>query len=391
MPAQKTPQALRKCVEKGINHVVLSAGGFAEVDEYGEQIQRELIDIIEKSSVRVLGPNTSGHTSTPHRFTSTFFPLGKIRQGKVSYIAQTGNFATHSMKYILSAENFGVSRIIGLGNKIDIDESEALEYLAKDPNTNSIIMYLESIKNPRKFLEIAKQTTRLKPVVLLKGGVTDTGKRAAVAHTAAMAAQNRLVNGMLQQAGIKPVKKYSDLIHVGKAFSMMPLPEGNNVGIIAPSGAMLVVLTDLAIQLGLNVPELEASNTLKLQKISPSFIRMRNPVDIWAAASTKGVEYAYTESLKVVLSDKNIDAAVVVLLLTEETGVPSFDFIIKEFEKNNNKPVFITFTGDRKLIDYCKDYLEIRGIPTFLEIEKPLEVLSVMMFCKKSMLRFNNQ
>jgi acyl-CoA synthetase (NDP forming) len=168
------------------------------VDEYGTQIQQELINIIQEKKIRVLGPNTSGHTSTPHQFTSTFFPLGKIRRGKVSYIAQTGNFATHTMKYILTAEHFGVSRVIGLGNKIDIEESEALEYLADDPETSAIIMYLESIKRPRRFLEVAREVTRVKPVVMLKGGTTEAGRNAAVAHTAAMAAEDRLVDGLLR-------------------------------------------------------------------------------------------------------------------------------------------------------------------------------------------------
>src|SRR4030042_7215460 len=151
LPAKETPKALRECAEKGIKHAVLQAGGFAEVDEYGTEIQQELITLIREKGVRVLGPNTSGHTSTPHQFTSSLFPQGKIRRGQISYIAQTGNFATQTMKYILTAEHFGVSRVIGLGNKIDIEESEALEYLGDDPETSAIIMYLESQKSQDAF------------------------------------------------------------------------------------------------------------------------------------------------------------------------------------------------------------------------------------------------
>ena len=192
LPAKETPQALRECAAKGIKQIVLLAGGFAEVDEYGAEIQQEMIDIIRETGIRVIGPNTSGHTSTPHQFTSSLFPLGKIRRGKISYLAQTGNFATHTMRYILTGEHFGVARVIGLGNKIDIEESEALKYLAEDPETHAIIMYLESIKKPRRFLEIAREVTRHKPVVMLKGGITEAGKKAAVAHTAAMASEDRL-------------------------------------------------------------------------------------------------------------------------------------------------------------------------------------------------------
>jgi len=362
--------------------VVLSAGGFAEVDEYGAQIQQELIDMIRQFQLHVLGPNTSGHTSTPHRFTSTFFPLGKIRPGKVAYIAQTGNFATHTMKYILTGEAFGVSRVIGLGNKIDIEESQALQYLGNDPETRAIVMYLESIKYPRRFLEVAKGVTGRKPVVMLKGGATQAGRHAAVAHTAAMAAEDRLVDGMLRQSGIVRLSKYTDLILVAKALSMVPLPRGKRVSFLAPSGAMLVALSDLCTRLGLEVPVLTPETLRKLQEISPPYIRMRNPVDIWAAAaSVKGVEFAYREGMEAVLRDPNIDAVVPILMLARETGMPNFDFIVNLAEQFPDKPILVSFTGDKGCMEECRAFLEPRQIPTFFWIEEPFEVLSVLTRC----------
>ena len=314
---------------KGHRPVVLSAGGFAEVDEDGAKIQQEIIDIIQEKKIRVLGPNTSGHTSTPHHFTSTFFPLGKIRPGKVSYIAQTGNFATHTMKHILTAEHFGVARVIGLGNKIDIDESEALEYFGDDPETTAVIMYLESIKRPRRFLEVAREVTRHKPVVVLKSGSTEAGGMRpwrtprrwplrTASWTACCARPASSASGITRH-----------LILAGKALSMLPLPRGNRVSFLAPSGAMLVVFSDLCVRLGLEVPDLEPETVQRLHDISPPFIRMRNPVDIWASASVKGVEFGYREGMEAVLKDPNIDAVVAVLMLTEDTGVPPFDFLVE--------------------------------------------------------------
>ncbi|MEM5789656.1 MAG: CoA-binding protein, partial [Syntrophobacteraceae bacterium] len=270
LPAKDTPAALRECAAKGIKHAVLSAGGFAEVDESGTAIQQEIVDIVKETGIRVMGPNTSGHTSTPHKFTSTFFPLGFIRPGKVSYVAQTGNFATHTMKHILTSEHFGVSRVIGLGNKIDIDEADALEYLAGDSRTNAIVMYLESIKRPARFLEVAREVTRIKPVVVLKSGSTEAGRHAAVAHTAAMAAEDRLVDGLLRQAGIVRIRDYTHLILAGKALSMAPLPKGPRVSFLAPSGAMLVSLSDLCVRLDLEVPDLTPEALGRIQEISPS-------------------------------------------------------------------------------------------------------------------------
>lgn len=142
LPARANPQAVRDCAARGIRALVLAAGGFAEVDLDGEALQRELVEAIRETGVRVLGPNTSGHTSMPHRFTSSFFPLGKLPRGPISYIAQTGNFATHTMRYIKSAEHFGVARVAGLGNKVDLDECDILEYYAQDPETKAICVYL---------------------------------------------------------------------------------------------------------------------------------------------------------------------------------------------------------------------------------------------------------
>ena len=387
LPAKETPKALRDCAARGIRQIVLLAGGFAEVDEYGEEIQQETIKIIREKGLRVIGPNTSGHTSTPHQFTSSLFPLGRIRRGKVSFLAQTGNFATHTMRYILTGEHFGVARVIGLGNKVDIEESEGLAYLANDPETHAIIMYLESIERPKRFLEIAREVIRRKPVVMLKGGITEAGKKAAVAHTAAMASEDRLVEGMLRQAGIVRVREYTHLILAAKAFSMIPLPKGNRVSFLTPSGAMLVALSDLCISLGLEVPDLEEETRQRLQDISPPFIRMRNPVDIWAAATVGGVEFGYREGMEAVLKDPNIDAVISVLMLTKETGIPSYEFILELAKKYPEKPILVTFSGDKGYMEECKAFLEPRGVPTFPEIEQPFEVLSILSRCTRAMNR----
>lgn len=387
LPAGANPQAIRDCAARGIRAIVLAAGGFSEVDEKGEKLQEDLVRAIRETGVRVLGPNTSGHTSTPHRFTSSFFPLGKIPRGNISYIAQTGNFATHTMRYIATGEHFGVARVIGLGNKVDLEESEALEFLAGDPETKAIFVYLESFKKPRRFLEIAGEVTKKKPVVLLKGGCTEDGAKAAVAHTAALAAEDRIIEGALKQAGVVRVHRYSQLFQAAKALACMPLPRGNRVSFLAPSGAMLVVLTDFCVSLGLEAPDLEEATRRRLQEISPSIVRMRNPVDIWFAAGNHGVEFGYGEGMRAVLQDPRIDAVVPILLLTDDTGVPPLDFIVKLAGEFPEKPIYVTFSGEKKHMEAAKAFLEPRGVPTFPFIEEPFEVLSILARCRKAMER----
>ena len=388
LPAHSNPQAIRGCAAKGIKAIVLAAGGFAEVDSKGEALQADLLSAIKEAGVRVIGPNTSGHTSTPHNFTSSFFPLGKIPRGNISYLTQTGNFATHTMRYIMSGENFGVARFVGLGNKVDVDETDILEYYADDPETEAIFIYLESFRRPHRFLEIASKLTRVKPVIFLKGGSTPEGARAAVAHTAALASDDRIIDGALRRVGIIRIYKYSHLFLAAKALAAMPLPKGNRVSFMGPSGAMLVILTDLCQwDLGLRVPDLEEQSRKRLQEISPAYIRMRNPVDIWPSAALNGVDYAYREGMEAVLKDPNVDAVVPILMLTDETGVPPLDFIVELAGRYPEKPIYVTFSGEKKHMDAGKAFLEPRGVPTFPLIEQPFEVLSILAQCRRAMER----
>ena len=388
LPAGATPKTIRECAAKGIKAVVLAAGGFAEVDPEGEALQADTLQAIQETAVRAIGPNTSGHISTPHNFTSSFFPLGKIPRGRVSYIAQTGNFATHTMRYIKTGENFGVARVMGVGNKLDVEESEILEYYAQDPETKAVFIYLESFKYPKRFLKIAREITKSKPVVLLKGGATAEGANAAIAHTAALASDDRIIDCALRQAGVVRIYHYSHLFLAAKAVSAMPLPKGNRISFLAPSGAMLVCLTDLCHeQLQLKVPEFEDKTQRYLQNISPPFIRIRNPVDIWPAAAVKGVEFSYRKGTEAVLKDDNVDAAVMILLLTDETGVPPLQFIVDLAQRYSEKPLYVTFTGDKKHMDTAKAFLEPRGVPTFSLIEEPFEILSILARCRQAMNR----
>jgi len=277
---------------------------------------------------------------------------------------------------------------VGFGNKVDVDENEVLEYYADDPETKAIFMYLESFKRPKQFFEIAREVTRKKPMVLLKGGATAEGARAAVAHTAAMAAEDRVIDGALRQAGIVRVHKYSHLFLAAKALACMPLPRGNRVSFSAPSGAMLVVTTDNCRKFwNLEVPTIEEKTRQRLQEISPPYIRMRNPVDIWPAAYLQGVEAAYREGTEAVLKDPNIDAVVPIMLITDDTGVPSLDFLVELARKYPEKPIYVTFSGEKKHMEAAKAFLEPKGVPTFPLIEEPFEVLSILARCRQVMER----
>ena len=388
IPARPTVQSVKECLAKGVKAFVLCAGGFSEVDEGGKALQKELTRAIADAGAIAVGPNTSGHTSTPANLTTSIFPLGKVPRGNVSYIAQTGNFATHTMYCIIIDEHFGVARVTGLGNKIDIDESDVLEYYAEDPETKYIFLYLESIKRPGRFIEVARQVTRRKPVFLLMGGVTGEGAKASATHTASMASDERIVDGAIRQAGITRIYEYSHLVLTARAISCMPLPKGNRTGFIAPSGALLAVLSDLCRRRWhLEIPELEEKNRRRLQEISPDFVRMRNPVDIWPSVFEHDVEFSYREAIDALMQDKNIDAVVSILMLARNIGIPPLDFLVNLAKKYPEKPLYVTFSAERENMAMAKAFLEPRGVPTFAMIEEPFEILSILNRCREAMQR----
>jgi acyl-CoA synthetase (NDP forming) len=201
-----------------------------------------------------------------------------------------------------------------------------------------------------------------------------------------LAAADRLVSGALRQAGVVRLLKYSDLVLAAKALALMPLPKGRGVGVVAPSGAMAVCMTDLCHRdLNLRVTDLEESSRSRLQSISPTFIRMRNPVDIWPSATLHGPGKAYQEGMETVLMDRHVDAVVSILMLTDETGAPPLDFIVDLSRRFPEKPIYVSCSGQRKHMEAAKAFLEPRGVPTFWFAEEAFEALNFAVQCREAM------
>ncbi len=388
LPAALALEAVAQCAAHGIAVVVLVAGGFAEVDRMGEDLQAELVRVIRETGVRVLGPNTAGHISTPGDFISTFFPLGRIPRGNISYVTQTGNFASAMIRHIISDEHFGLARTVGLGNTVDIDETDIFDYLAGDDATKAILFYLESLKRPARFFEIARRVTRDKPVILLKGGSTADGARAAVSHTASLGSDDRILDGAVRQSGIVRIHEFSHLVLAAKAIAPMPLPAGNRIGFVTPSGAFAVHLSDFCRERTCLVfPPLRKRTLERIRAVSPPFINISNPVDIFPAVTVHGTETAYRESIEAILDDPGIDAVVAVMILTQELAPSSYDFIVDLAARHPEKPVYISYSGDTACNAAAKAFLEPRGVPTFPLIEDPFKALDTLVRCRAAMKR----
>ncbi|MBM4333537.1 MAG: hypothetical protein FJ117_20355 [Deltaproteobacteria bacterium] len=387
VPAEKTIEPLRECAEKKIPAAVIVSGGYAEVDQEGARLQEEILSLAKASGMRIIGPNTSGLTSTPASFTTTFFPLGKIRRGPISYIAQTGNFATHTMKWILTGENFGVARVAGLGNKIDVEDAEVLDYLGQDPETKAILMYVEGFRQARCFFEVARKVSKEKPVIVLKGGRTKAGAERAFTHTASLAGNDMIFDAAFRQAGVARVKRYVDLINAARGIAFQPLPRGRRVSALAPSGAMGVVVADACESLGLRMAAHSERTQKRLRDISASWVAVSNPVDMSAITPILGRIEGYKKVVEILLQDEGVDAVVPILLASADIAVEQYNFLAELSSNNPQKPIYVSFTGDKQRYEQARTFLEDRSVPVFVPMEDAFETLEVLCRCQEALNR----
>jgi acyl-CoA synthetase (NDP forming) len=287
----------------------------------------------------------------------------------------------------LSAENFGVSRVVGLGNRCDVDEAEVIEFLGDDSSTSVICIYLEGFEAGRSFIEAARTVSKKKPIMILKGGVTSSGAKAVATHTASMATDSKILDGIFNQAGVARIHRYMDLVNMAKAMAFQPLPKGNHVAIFAPSGAMGVLAADACEKLGLRVASLSEKSLRKLQEMTPAWLKVSNPVDIWAAVQTQGFERGYRMGMETALDDENVDAVISIMLLTKDSFPANLDFVPNLRLRYPSKPLLVAISGDKESFDRAKALLESRGIPTYLPVDEACEALATMYRCAELMRR----
>jgi acyl-CoA synthetase (NDP forming) len=377
VPNRVVVDVVEDCAEKGVKAVLIISGGFSETGEDGENLQERVSIIAREKGIRILGPNTSGIISTPKNIVATFIPFQGILRGGVSYVAQTGNFATHTLKWILSAEHYGVCRIVGLGNKCDLDEADALEYLADDPETKVITLYLEDIRRGRSFLHALKGASKRKPVIILKSGRTQAGLKAAQTHTAAISTQDEIVDAAIKQAGAIRAQEYMELIDYSKAFALQPLPRGDRVGIITISGALGVLASDACERLGLRIAKLRDETLARVKPLYPPWMKISNPLDLWPAAEMSGMTETYRMGMDALLEDDNVDALIVYLMVLREYPV-NLDFVPTLCKRHPEKPVLFSCSGEKELCDEFKERLGRMGYPVYLPVEPPCRVLATM-------------
>jgi acyl-CoA synthetase (NDP forming) len=314
VPAPLVPAAVEACVKKGVPGVMIESGGFAETGPEGAKLQRELTRIAARTGIRIWGPNCMGLVDVVHSHIFSFMDPQAQEQGfipgSVSLAVQSGMLSAIFLIDLMSHATMGVSKVCSVGNKVDVNECDLLEYFLKDLDTRVIGFYLESFADGRRFLEICRRCG--KPIVVLKGGRSRKGAEAAMSHTASLAGDRRIIAGALAQAGVIEARDFKQMMDLCRSLALTNPPAGGNnrVAILTFSGGAGIVATDFVEEQGLVVADLAESTRTALQELFPGWMPVSNPIDLWPAMERHigtGVD-VYSRALAVVLGDPGVDA-----------------------------------------------------------------------------------
>ncbi|MBN1572674.1 MAG: CoA-binding protein [Deltaproteobacteria bacterium] len=381
-PAVTIPAIVEESASLGIKRVQIQAAGFAETGDDGKLLADRVMKIAKENGIRIWGPNCTGSVNSDNLFFAPFMPvmnLGeKLVKGNVSIVTQTGMLAAGFLVQVLDSNYFGIDKAAAIGNKMDVDEVDILEYLAGEDTTGIILMYLESINRGREFLEVAERLKGKKAIVLLKGGRSPVAVNAALSHTGSLAGDDGLIAGALNQAGVARVCGFIDMMNVGRALSLLPTWNGGKrIGIITISGGAGIVTADLLNDRGIDVPELTRETTARLQEIFPPWMPPKNPVDIWPTMEIRGINEALEMVVPVVMADENIDAVILLPFaspITENIDTGIFERAMME----TKKPVLTWMFGFIPSFEKFKRNFEGAGVPVFKELNHIVSVVSAL-------------
>ncbi|WP_432178473.1 acetate--CoA ligase family protein [Streptomyces sp. NBC_00063] len=372
IPAEFVASALEEVGRKGIPNAVLIPSGFAETGE--QALQDEIVAIGERYGVRLLGPNIYGYYSTWQDLCATFCTPYDVKGG-VALTSQSGGIGMAILGFARTTKT-GVSAIVGLGNKSDLDEDDLLTWFGEDPNTQCIAMHLEDLKDGRAFVEAARATVPKKPVVVLKAGRTSAGAKAAGSHTGALAGDDAVYDDILRQAGVIRAPGLNEMLEYARALPVLPTPKGDNVVIITGAGGSGVLLSDAIVDNGLSLMEIPEDLDAAFKAFIPPFGAAGNPIDITGGEPPS----TYEATIRLGLEDPRIHSLVLGYWHTIVTPPMVFAEltarVVEEFRARGiEKPVVASLAGDVEVEEACQ-YLYERGVVAYpYTTEKPVAAL----------------
>lgn len=374
VPKEGVVEVAEACGRKGVRALVVISAGFREIGGTGAEREEALMEVVRRHGMRLVGPNCMGvlNTAPGVEMNATFAPT-MPPPGPVAFMSQSGAMGVTILDY--AAEyGIGISEFVSVGNKPDVSGNDLLERWAEDPRTGVILMYVENFGNPRRFLELAREITRTRPIVVVKSGRSGAGARAASSHTGALAGTDAATDALLRQAGVIRVDTVEELFDLAMAFSHQPLPRGDRVAIVTNAGGPGIIIADACEAHGLTVPALAEETRAALALHLPEEASLGNPVDMIASATPQ----SYRTVVEAVLADPNVDA--VIAAFVPPLGIRQEDVaeaIVSVVRGRTEKPVLAVLMGREGLPQGLAE-LNAAGIPGYRFPESAVRALGAM-------------
>lgn len=374
VPKERVLEVVDECCAKGVRGLVVISAGFREVGGSGVERERALVERVRRHGMRLIGPNCMGvlNTAPDMSMNATFAPT-MPPAGPAAFMSQSGALGVTILDYAREL-GIGIRQFVSVGNKPDVSGNDLLEYWEEDEAIRVILMYLESLGNPRKFTRIARRVTRRKPIVVVKSGRTAAGARAASSHTGALAGTDATADALFAQCGVIRVESVQALFDVALAFSHLPIPGGNRVAIVTNAGGPGIMIADACEAAGLEVVELTEETQARLRASMPEEASVRNPVDMIASATAE----SYRIALDAVLADPRVDAAIAAFV--PPLGVRQQDVaaaIVEARRARPGKPLVAVLMG-REGLPEGRAELGAAGVPAYIFPESAARALAAM-------------
>ena len=383
VPAPLVPGVLRECVERAIPGVMIQSGGFAETGQQGKKLQDQLIAVHRQSGIRIWGPNCMGLVDAVHGLVFSFMLPTIWEQGlvagSVSLVVQSGMLSAGFLIDIMSNGIMGISKACSIGNRADVNECDILEYLLSDPATGVIGLYLESIPDGRRFIDLCRHAA--KPIVVLRGGKSKKGAEAALSHTASLAGNGAIISGALAQVGVVEAYDFKQMMDLCRSLADYPETSSGGrrrVAVLTMSGAAGILSADFIEQHGLQVSDLSAGTVERLRAIYPDWMPVSNPVDLWPAVELHGRKKAYREAFQAVCGDPNVDAILFHGFVGGSTSGIDMSKMV-ETARRAGKPLFGWVMGKRDEAHKFQMFAREVGLPVFGELYRAVECMAAVM------------
>ena len=372
IPAALVPDALEACGNRGIPFAIIGAGGFREIGAEGEALEKRCLEIARAHGIRVLGPNCIGYLDTHFPINATFLPLPGPIPGDIAFISHSGAICEAVIDWA-RGQGFGLSRLVSLGNQMDLNEGDLLSATATDPNTRVVAMYLEGVADGPMFIEQARRVTSVKPVVAIKVGRSEGGRAAVASHTGALAGEDVAFDAAFRKAGVIRARHSEEMFDWAQALAWCKLPPGPNMAILTNAGGPGAIAADSVEANGLKLAKLTEKTQNRLREILPPAASIQNPIDMLASAGPR----EYTDGLRALLVDEGVDGVIVILPPPPMITAAEVAGAIIPLIRSASKPVVVALMGE-ELIAHAARLFRQSHIPDYRFPERAVSAMRVL-------------